>query len=136
MTPSILVSDTHPFVYFLTGQVHKLPKKVKLAFDAAVEGRSAIFIPAIVLWELSFLIKAGTVRLPVSLEELVREHFFAKAISLQDLETEDILKSHALSFSRDPFDVLIVAMALRIDCPLISGDGIIHAQEPCQLFWD
>jgi PIN domain nuclease of toxin-antitoxin system len=136
MTASVLVTDTHPLVYFITGQFHKLPKKVKQTFESAVEGRSAIFVPAIVLWEFSSLIKAGTVRLSVSLDEYVQGHFFAKAISILDLETEDILLSHRLTFSRDPFDVLIVAMALRMDCPLISGDGIIHAQKPCDLFWD
>jgi PIN domain nuclease of toxin-antitoxin system len=136
MTPSVLLTDTHPLVFFFTGQFHRLPKKVKQVFESAVEGRSVIFVPAIVLWELSFLLKAGSVKLSVSLDELVREHFFANAISIQDLETEDILKSHTLTFSRDPFDVLIVAMALRLDCPLITGDGIIHAQQPCELFWD
>ena len=88
------------------------------------------------LWELSLLIKAGTVRPSVTLEEYVQERFFAKALSVLDLETEDILRSRSLSFSKDPFDVLIVAMALRIECSLITADSKIHAQKPCDLFWD
>jgi PIN domain nuclease of toxin-antitoxin system len=90
----------------------------------------------IVLWELSLLIKAGTVRTAIPLDEYVQQHFFAKAISILDLETEDVLRSHGLSFSRDPFDVLLVAMSLRVDCPLITADQIIHKQQPCELFWD
>lgn len=134
-SPRLLVTDTHPLVWYITAQFKKLPTKVKQAFDDAVEGKCAIFIPAVVLWELSMLIKAGAVRPSVSLDEYVQEHFFAKAISILDLETEDILRSHGLVFSRDPFDVLIVAMTLRLDSPLISGDGVIHDQKPCQLFW-
>lgn len=136
MKPPVLVTDTHPLVWYITAQFSKLPKKVRKAFDDAVEGRCAIFVPAVVLWELSLLIKAGTVRPLVTLEEYVQEHFFAKAISILDLETEDVLRSHGLGFSRDPFDVLIAAMALRIDCPLITADAIIHERKPCDLFWD
>ena len=136
MTATLLVTDTHPLVWYITAQLHKLPVKVKQAFDAAVEGLSAIMIPAVVLWELSLLIKAGTVRTSVPLDVYVQEHFFAKAISILDLETEDILSSHGLTFSRDPFDILIVAVALRADCPLITADQVIHTHQPCELFWD
>jgi len=135
-SPPLLVTDTHPFVWYITAQFNKLPKKIRKAFDDAVAGKCAIFIPAVVLWELSLLIKAGIVRPSVTLDEYVQEHFFAKAISVLDIETEDILCSHGLEFSRDPFDVLIVAMALRIDCPLITADGTIHDQKPCELFWN
>ncbi|MBA4074021.1 MAG: hypothetical protein C0508_03205 [Cyanobacteria bacterium PR.023] len=136
MTAPLLVTDTHPLVYYITAQFRKLPNKVKKAFDSAVSGRSAIFIPAVVLWELSLLIKAGTVKTAIPLEEYVQEQFFAKAISIVDIETEDIIRSHKLLFSKDPFDVLIVAMALRIDCPLITGDRLIHETSPCAVFWD
>ena len=136
MTSSLLVTDTHPLVWYITAQFNKLPDKVRKVFDDAVEGRCAIFIPAVVLWELSLLIKAGTVRPSVTLEEYVQEHFFAKAISILDIETEDILRCQSLGFSRDPFAVLIVAMTLRVDCPLITADRVIHEQEPCDLFWD
>jgi PIN domain nuclease of toxin-antitoxin system len=136
MTPALLITDTHPLVYYITGQFRRLPGKVKRAFDDAVQGHIAIFIPAAVLWELSLLIKAGNVRLATSLREYVQERFFAKAISVLDLEIEDILMFHDIMFSRDAFDVLIVATALRIGCPLITGDGLIHEHKPCKLFWD
>ena len=135
MTATLLITDTHPLVWYLTGQLKKLPKKVKQAFDDAVDGKCAIFIPSVVLWELSMLIKAGIVQPSVTLEEYVRERFFAKAISILDVTAEDILISHRLSLHTDPFDVLIVAMALRMDCPLITADSVIHKTTPCDLFW-
>lgn len=135
MNSSLLITDTHPLAWYIKSQSNKLPLKVKKAFDDAVEGRRAIFIPAVVLWELSNLIKAEKLRFAVSLEELVEEHFFAKAISIRDIATEDILLSHQLNFSRDPFDSLIVAMAIRAECPLITGDNVIHKSKPCEVFW-
>lgn len=133
--PPLLVTDTHPLIWYMTGKFRKLPAKVKQAFDDAVEGKNAIYIPAIVLWELANLVKAGAVKLSVPLEEYVQERFFSKAISVLDLETDDIVQSQHLHFSKDPFDVLIVAMALRVDCPLITADDVIHKQKPCALFW-
>ncbi|MBS1999332.1 MAG: type II toxin-antitoxin system VapC family toxin [Cyanobacteria bacterium SZAS LIN-2] len=135
MSASVFLTDTHPLVYFITGQYRKIPRKVRTTFEDAVEGRKVIFIPGVVLWELSLLIKAGTVKSSISLEEYVSENFFARAISVIDICTADILQSHNLNFSRDPFDTLIVAMALRMDCPLITGDGVIHREKPCEVFW-
>jgi|688.fasta_scaffold161425_3 PIN domain nuclease of toxin-antitoxin system len=134
--PTLLVTDTHPLVWYITAKFERLPAKIKQAFDDAVDGKCAIFIPAVVLWELSLLIKAGSVRTSVTLEEYVQEHFFAKAVSILDVQTEDILLSHDLAFSRDPFDVLIVAMTLRLECPLITADSVIHKHKPCDVFWD
>jgi len=134
--PPLSVTDTHPLVWYITAQFNRLPRKIKQLFDDAVEGKCAIFIPAVVLWELSLLIKGGAIRPSIPLEEFVQEHFFAKAISVLDIQTEDILRSHGLSFSRDPFDVLIVAMALRMDLPLITSDTVIRDKKPCELIWD
>jgi len=131
----VFVTDTHPLVHYLTGTAKKLPTKVKNVFDDAVAGRKSIFIPAIVLWEFSIIVKAGRVKLEVTLDEYVKEKFFAKAISILDLEVDDILLSSKLNFSRDPFDTIIVATAIRVDCPLITGDSVIHETKPCQILW-
>jgi len=120
----------------MTDQSHKLPKKVLKAFDNAVAGRIAILIPQIVLWEISLAAKAGKILLTISLEEYVRKNFFAQAISILTLETEDVLRSHNLGFTNDPFDTLIVSIALRMKALLITGDSIIHKHEPCEIFWN
>lgn len=136
MTATLLVTDTHPLIWYMTDRLDKLPKKVVKAFNRAVGGEVVILIPMVVLWELSLAVKSGKVRLSMSLEKYVREKFFAKAISLLSMETEDVLNAYDLRFSKDPFDTIIVATALRMDVPLITGDVIIHNERPCQLFWD
>lgn len=136
MTSSLFVTDTHPLIWYITDETRKLPKKVIKIFDDAVQGHKVIFVPLVVIWELSMALKSGKVRLAASLDDYVRERFFAKAISVLSIELEDILQFHKLSFTSDPFDTLIVAMAQRMDCPLITGDSIIHSRRPCKLFWD
>lgn len=135
MTPSLLVTDTHPLIWYSIQQSNKLPRKVQEVFDDAVEGRIAIYIPWVVLWELSMAVKAGKVRLKLPLEEYVRQKFFAKAISILEMDTKDVLLSHNLDFGRDSFDNMIVAAALRVKCPLITGDAVIHSRRPCEIFW-
>lgn len=136
MTSPLLITDTHPLIWYITDETKRLPKKVVKAFDDAVQGHKAILIPLVVLWEFSMVLKSGKVRLAASLDEYVHEKFFAKAISILSIEPEDILQFHKLSFTVDPFDTLIVAMTQRIDCPLITGDSVIHSRRPCKLFWD
>lgn len=136
MSKNLLVTDAHPLLWYIKGQLHKLPKKIIAVFDDAVEGRRAILVPLVVLWEISIALKSGKVRLAISLEEYIKEQFYAKSISVLSIEVEDVLLSQKLHFSNDPFDTLIVSMALRMKAPLITGDAIIHKHEPCEIFWD
>ncbi len=136
MTATVLITDTHPLIWYMTGQMRRLPKKVAKVFDSATEGRIAIFIPLVVLWEVSMTVKAGKVRLPLPLDEYVQTKFFANSISILPIEVDDIMHSHRLRFTNDPFDTMIVAMAKRIEAPLITGDAVIHKHKPCELFWD
>lgn len=136
MKSSLFVTDTHPFIWYITNQIHKLPKKVSKAIDDAAEGRVAIFIPQVVLWEFSMVVKSGKSRLNRTLDVYVREKFYAKAISILQLETDDILHVHTLKFTNDPFDALIVVMTQRLQCPLITGDAVIHKHRPCDIFWE
>jgi PIN domain nuclease of toxin-antitoxin system len=136
MTASLLVTDTHPLIWYMTDHLEKLPKKVVKAFDRAVAGEIVIFVPMVALWELSMAVKSGKLRLAITLDKYVKAKFFAKSISILPIEAEDVLSAHGLRFTKDPFDTIIVATALRMDAPLITGDSLIHKELPCQLFWD
>ena len=136
MSQSLLITDTHPLIWYTTNKLHKLPKRVVKAFDNAIDGRTTIFVPTVTLWEISLAIKAGKLREIRSLEEHITSKFFANSISILPMETEDIILAHRLQFTNDPFDTMIVATAKRIGAPLITGDAVIHKHKPCQLYWD
>jgi PIN domain nuclease of toxin-antitoxin system len=42
---------------------------------------------------------------------------------------------HDVRYHTDPFDRAIVATALQMELPLISNDGKMHENNPCQLYW-
>lgn len=136
MKPTVLVTDTHPLMWYATAKFGKLSRRVRSAFDEAVEGNIAIWVPTAVLWEMSLLIKAGKVRSAVALDDYVAEHFFARAIHLLDMVPEDVVRAHSLNFSPDPWDSIIVATALRMGCALITTDAVIHDCRPCEVYWD
>jgi PIN domain nuclease of toxin-antitoxin system len=70
-----------------------------------------------------------------SFEELTRENFYIKSMTLTELQPDDLVIAHLLSFNRDPFDSLIVATAQRMELPLITGDGDISCSKACKIFW-
>ena len=49
-----------------------------------------------------------------------------------ELEAGSIfLLTNSLGFSPEHYDVLIVAMTPRMDCPLITADEVMHEQKQC-----
>ena len=137
MSEQFLVTDTHPLIWYLANEDRKLPKKVMAAFKAAEEGSGThIWVPSAVAWELSQLMrKTDRIKLTTSFEELVRESFFFKSLTLTELQPEDLIIAHSLNFNRDPFDSLIVATASRLGLPLITADGDITDSNTCDVFW-
>src|SRR3982750_482302 len=124
MSGSFFVTDTHPLIWYLAEQHRKLPKKVLAAFKSAEDASGThIWVPAAVAWELSQLMrKTGRIKFDLSFEEMVRETFFFKSMTLTELLPDDLIIAHGLSFNRDPFDSLIAATALRLELPLITAD--------------
>ncbi len=128
------ITDTHPLISYFIGS-KKLPLKIKKIFEQALVGELGIWVPIVTLWEASFLEKAGKIRFNRSLEGFVSD-IFIQSVTLLDLLPRDIITAHALNFSRDPFDTMIVAMAQRVECPLLTADTVIHKEKPCRVFWD
>jgi PIN domain nuclease of toxin-antitoxin system len=132
-----LVTDTHPLIWYLGKQTSKLPKKVFSAFELAREGLGThVWVPYAVAWEISQLMrKTDRIMAVGSFEELLRENFYFKSMTLIDLQPDDLIIAHSLVFNRDPFDSLIVATAKRLQLPLITGDGEITDSNTCEVFW-
>ncbi|MBX9693064.1 MAG: PIN domain-containing protein [Cyanobacteria bacterium] len=57
-------------------------------------------------------------------------------MTLTELQPDDLVIAHSLSFNRDPFDALIVATAKRLELPLITADADITDSATCQTIWE
>ena len=132
------VTDTHPLIWYASGD-RKLSKKVKDVFDdCLIRGKIAIYLPTVVLWEISLVLKADANEfdLAVPYDEFVDRLFEIKTLIEEPVTAAIVKRSHDLNFHTDPFDTIIVATALERDLPLITNDAVLHREEPCQLFWD
>lgn len=138
MSEQFFVTDTHPLIWYLANHDRKLPSKVSAAFTSAEEGTGThIRVPSSAdAWELSQLMrKPDRITLTAPSKELIRENFFFRSPTLTELQQDDLIIAHSLTFNRDPFDSLIVGTAKRLELPLITADGDITDSNTCTGFW-
>jgi PIN domain nuclease of toxin-antitoxin system len=136
VTGRLLVTDTHPIVFFFCDGGKRLGKNAAQAFSEAVAGTtSSIFVPAPVIWELSLLEEAGKIALDKPFDQWIDCLFQYPAINPLAFDLETVKIFHNVRFHDDPFDRAIVATAIQMGLPLITNDGQMHKHLPCQLFW-
>lgn len=130
------VTDTHPLIWYLKEDYKKLSRVREKFDDAAIHERCVIFVPTVVVWEMSLLAKTGRLSFGRSFAELLETLFSVRTFIEEPVTSRIVSRSHDLNFHTDPFDTLIVATALEKELPLITNDGLIHDAKPCELFWD
>jgi PIN domain nuclease of toxin-antitoxin system len=132
-----LVADTHPLLHYFCGAEKKLSKKVKRAFDDAVQNQTTtIYVPSVVVWEVSMLVHDGDIKLTVPFADWIQELFEYPTIVSHHFDENTVVQYHHIRFHADPFDKAIVAAALQLGLPLITNDSVMHRKKPCRLFWD
>ena len=134
-SPTALVVDTHPLVWYAADERRRLSARAKKAFDRFERGECTLLVPAPVLLELWFLSLNGTIDARPSLRRWWRAMARDTLVDVP-LEHEDILAASELSWThRDPQDRLIVAIALRLDCPLLTADQAINDWGGVEVVW-
>lgn len=118
------VADTNALVHYAFVRKSSLGRNARKVFDKADAGETIIFIPSVVLWEVSLLAELGRVRLVQPFDQWCRSLDNKPGFSIVSLEWMDIKESRHLPFS-DPFDCFVAGTALRLDAPLITKDRAI-----------
>lgn len=116
--------DTHAVVWIVGGQTEKIGKEAR-----ALIARAELLISPAVTLELQFLYEVGRVNAPAA--DAVRTLQQALNVRVAS-DTFDRVVSAALaeSWTRDPFDRLIVAHARLLGATLLSRDRRIAAAYP------
>lgn len=116
--------DTHAVVWIVGGQTEKIGKEAR-----ALIARAELLISPAVTLELQFLYEVGRVNAPAA--DAVRTMQQALNVRVAS-DTFDSVVSAALaeSWTRDPFDRLIVAHARLLGATLLSRDRRIAAAYP------
>jgi PIN domain nuclease of toxin-antitoxin system len=112
--------DTHVVVWLYTGETEQL----STAAVAAIEQHQLVVSPMVQL-ELSYLHEIG--RLTIGGADIIADLERRVGLRRSDLALEPLVDTAAsLTWTRDPFDRLIVADALVAGAALITKDRSIH----------
>src|SRR5439155_22961392 len=118
------VTDTHALIWYTQPKKSRLGKRAKSLFERAEEERALIYVPSVVLWELSDQLRLGTLRLLQRFVHLCCALGSKQGFQIQPLLWEDVNEARGLPFDV-PFDCLFACTALCIDVPLIIMELVI-----------
>ena len=131
---SVFVTDTHPLVWYSAGAHARLSRRALRAFDAAVGREALIYVPALVLWEVTILIRIGRVRLRDPFASWAARLVAHPGFELAPLDVPVLAEAAGYALE-DPFDGAIVATARVMDLPLITRDQRIVESRLVDIHW-
>lgn len=121
--------DTHVVVWLYEGRVDRFPAAARARLAA-----SRPLISPMVRLELAFLHEIGRLRVPPA--EILDALRVDADLGVAESPFERVCAiATTLSWTRDPFDRMVVAHALADDLPLLTRDETIRARCPLAL-WD
>jgi len=129
-----VVTDTHPLIFHAAGG-GRLGTKAKAQFAAAEAGRTIVYVPAAVMWEVALLARIVRINLRRPVREFFSDLFSNPAYQPHDLTAAQVFDAADLRFTRDPFDGLVVAAARDLDLALISRDSAVRASGSVRVIW-
>lgn len=128
------VTDTHALVFHGAGG-GRLGPKARQHFDACERRQAILYVPVVVIWEISLLARAVRISLRRPLGEFFDDLFSNPAYQPIDTTAAHVLIADELRFTRDPFDALIVATARDLGLPLVTRDAQIRESGAVRAIW-
>lgn len=133
--PEVAVTGAHPLIWASTGQQRRLGTEARRMFERAQTGNGAIFVPTVALAEIGFLIRRGRIRIPEGLSTWIATLSESQTCFPTELNVEVVLHAQSLYAIPDPFDRLIAATAVHLECPLITRDSEISEAAGVEVLW-
>jgi len=128
------VADTHALLFHAAGG-GRLGSKAAAHFNATERGDALIYIPAVVMWEVSLLARAVRINLHRPVRAFFDDLFSNPAFQFLDLSFVQVADADERRFTRDPFDALIVSAARDLSLPLITRDTVIRGAGVVDVIW-
>ena len=104
-------------------------------FERCERQQAVIYVPTIVMWEVSLLARVSRVNLRRTVRGFFDDLFSNPSYQPLDMTAEQVCIGDELRFSRDPFDVLICAAARALELPLLTRDADIRAAGVVRVIW-
>jgi len=131
----VFALDTNALLYYATDQFNRLGRQAKEVISRFEGGSASLVVPSPVLVEIWFLLKAGRFVAEPTLGKWWNRLTRSGLLSV-DLTAEDVVTATSLHWDhRDSYDRLIVAIALRVGCPLVTADAAISEWGGIDVVW-
>jgi PIN domain nuclease of toxin-antitoxin system len=126
-----ILLDTHAFIWWTIDPDRLGPQAKRLCFDPT----NRLVISVASVWEMQIKVMLGKLILNKPLRKMIDDQVQQNGLEILSVNLEHVLRLDALpSLHKDPFDRLLVALALAEGMDLISHDPAI-AQYPVKVIW-
>jgi PIN domain nuclease of toxin-antitoxin system len=124
----LIYLDTHVVAWLYGGESARLTPTARRALE-----REPLLISPMVELELAFLKDVGRIKID---PRVIVEHLGSRiGLAICDLPFPKVISNaRALSWTRDPFDRVIVGHALAADRPLVTKDRSIRRRMPSAIW--
>ncbi len=133
---SQFVSDTHALYWYLTRD-SRLSSTVRQKFHEADTGHCQIFIPAIILIEMTYLVEKGRLnRAPVNqVFALLDNPGGSYSVATLDQHIARAIQNIPRTLVPDMPDRIIAATAYYLNVPLLTKDTMIQKSGAITVIW-
>ena len=132
--PTSAVTDTHPLLFHAAGG-RRLGARARALFAAAEARAAIIYVPVVVIWEVTLLARAVRVNLHRPVREFFGDLFSSPSYQVHPMDPGQVFEAGELRSLRDPFDGLVCAAARDLELPLITRDSAITDSNLVRAIW-
>ena len=131
----VAVTGTHALIWASSGQLRKRSRTAHGLFEQAEARRATIYVPTLVLVEMSNEVYRGRIVIDRGFAAWVEALFSSRGFAPVDLTTEIVLRAEQLYAIPERTDRLIAATAREMDLPLITRDPEIERAAGVRTIW-
>lgn len=131
----MIVLDTSAWIAWTSSPARLSPKAARAI--AEEERRQGILVSAISAWEVAVKSAAGKLVLGRDVRAWIHFASSYPGLAVVPVDAADALESALLpgAFHDDPADRMIVALARRLDCPIVTSDAAIRGYRHVKTLW-
>ena len=130
------VTDTHPFVYHVTGRKQRLGRRARSIFDRSDRGTDTIVVPFFRTGRSPSSNRDRADSYPLATPRFCSVVGQSVNVDLAANDTAVLLEAATFTTIRDPYDRLIIAQARVVGLPLITADEKVQESGLVRTVWD